>query len=106
MHRRQTQLLISLVETAYEQTNATSFAATVISIENQYQNATQNEIFRALKRDYGPPGGNISRVVSKQVFERLMLTDASVFELIHQIAEMFEIQPSHMSDDLLCRGLH
>lgn len=106
MNPRETQLFISLIETAYEETNATSFASTVIAIESQYPNATHTERFRALKREYGPPGGNISRVVSKQVFEQLLATDCSVFELIHQVANQFETQPAHLSDDLLCRGLH
>lgn len=105
MNQRDAQFLISLLEQEYEANQPHTFAATVVSVYTQHNPQSENELIQILKRKYGPPGGNISRVVSKQVFEAYIRQDGSVLELVQEAAETFDVQANQLSDDMLVRGL-
>lgn len=96
------QSLISLLEDAYEENHYTSMAATIMKESNRA--TTDEELFRILKRNYGPPTGRISRVVGKQLYEYSLRGDSSLEQIIQEAGELYDCRPEHLSDDQLCRS--
>lgn len=96
------QSLISLLEDAYEENHYTSMAATIMGESTRAE--TDRELFRVLKRTYGPPTGRISRVVGKQLYEHSVRSNQSVKQIVEQAGEIYNCLPEHLSDDQLCRA--
>lgn len=103
---RELQFLISLLEEEYEANNHTSLSAAIHhTINSTRSTPTNTELLQQLKTKYGPPCGNISRVVSKRLFNHLLRNQETVVEVISDASEYYDCNPQEVSDDMFCRYL-
>lgn len=105
MNKRELQLLISMVEDAYESENYTSFAASVYRLTSGFT-MSDEQLFRTLKREHRMnPTGMIRRVVSKRVYDICERTDQELVSVIESACQRIDMDAINVSDDMLCRQL-
>lgn len=103
MASRDLQQLISMIEDAYKKERHPSLAATLVNLQKQTTLDDTQQLHRFLKNKYGPPTGQISRVVSKQLFEYILYSNESLSTILTNASNQYNCQPDSLSDDMLCR---
>ena len=105
MATRQLQFIISMIEDMYEEDSYYSIAGTISHIQSETAITDYHTLHAYLKRKQGPPTGQISRVVSKRLFDYLSHSNEDLSDILQNASKLYNCSPKELSDDKLCRYL-